>query len=125
MNAIHANAAYPSQTSTTSVLGLGAQAAYPMVYEGWRIVPQLRAGWDFALNQDQRSMSVGLSERLFLPEAYVSGQVGVRNQSGFRGGAGVQFRRGAMSFLLDYDVRTFSNNGGNSQALNVSLGYSF
>jgi uncharacterized protein YhjY with autotransporter beta-barrel domain len=124
-DAVHANATFQSQTSATSVVGIGAQAAYPLQYEGWRIVPQLRAGWDFALNQDQRSMSVGLSERLFMPEAYVSGQVGVRNQSGFRGGAGVQFRRGAMSFLLDYDVRTFSNNGGNSQALTVSLGYSF
>lgn len=122
--AVHANAAVPRQTATSSILGLGGQASYPMRYSGWRITPQLRAGIDIALNQDRRNLTIGLADRLFLQEAYVSGPVGVRAQSGFRGGAGVQLRRGAASVLLDYDARTFAG-GGASHTLTVSIGYSF
>ena len=122
--AVHANAAFPRQTASSSVLGIGAQASYPIRHEGWRITPQLRAGWDFQLNNDARNMTVGLSERLFLPEAFASGPVGTRNQSGFRGGAGVRVQRGAAGLLVDYDVRTFTGSS-TSHNITVSVNYAF
>lgn len=122
--AVHANASVPRQTATSTVLGLGGQASYPMSWQGYRITPQIRAGWDAALNQDRRNLTLGLANRLFLPEAYVTGPVGIRAQSGFRGGVGVQMRRGNASLLLDYDARTFAG-GGSSHMFSVSLGYAF
>lgn len=123
-DAIHASAALPRQTATSTILGLSGQVSHPMQFGAWRVTPQARAGWDIALNQDRRNMTVGLADRLFLQEAYVTGPVGIRAQSGFRGGAGVQFRHGPASLLLDYDARTFAG-GGASHMLTVSLAYSF
>ena len=112
------------QSATRQDGGLGGQMSCPMQYGGWRITPQARAGIDIALNQDRRNLTTGLADRLFLQEASVTAPVGVRAQSGFRGGAGVQFRRGAMSMLIDYDARTFAG-GGSSHLLTLSLGHAF
>ncbi|WP_421995369.1 esterase-like activity of phytase family protein [Roseococcus sp.] len=125
-DAVHANASVPRQTATANILSLGMQGSHPMQFQGgWRVTPQLRAGWDFALSDDNRNMTIGLSERLFMPEAYVTGPVGTRIQSGFRGGAGVRVQRGAASVLVDYDVRSYQGGGGQSHAVTIALGYSF
>lgn len=125
-DAIHANASVPRQTATSDVLSIGGQVSYPMQLQGgWRVTPQIRAGWDFALGDDRRDMTIGLANRLFLPEAYVTGPVGTRSQSGFRGGAGLRVQRGAASVLVDYDARSYQHGGGQSHAITVALGYSF
>jgi len=123
-DAVHANALLPRQTASSTILGLGGQVSLPMQFSGWRVTPQLRAGVDIALNQDRRNLTVGLADRLFLQEAYVAGPVGVRSQSGFRGGAGVRVARGLTSVVLDYDVRTLSQRG-QSHALTISLAQAF
>jgi len=124
-DAVHANASVPRQTATSNILSVGAQGSYPMQFQGgWRVTPQVRAGWDFALSEDRRDLTIGLAGRLFLPEAYVTGAVGTRTQAGFRGGAGVRVQRGAASVLLDYDARSFQG-GGQSHAVTIALGYSF
>ena len=124
-DAIHANAFVPRQTASSTILGLGGQISHSLQFGGnWRVTPQLRAGIYIALNQDRRNLTVALADRLFLPKAYVSGRVGVRSQSGFRGGAGVRVARGQTSLLLDYDVRTLAQRGQN-HALTISLAHAF
>lgn len=125
-DAVHANASVPRQTATSNILSVGMQGSYPIQLQGgWRVTPQLRAGWDFALSEDRRDLTIGLAERLFMPEAYVTGAVGTRSQAGFRGGAGVRVQRGAASVLVDYDARSFQGGGGQSHAVTIALGYSF
>jgi uncharacterized protein YhjY with autotransporter beta-barrel domain len=105
-DAILANAVVPRQTAKQSVLNLGGQVSWPLQFEGLRVVPQLRAGYDIALSDDKRDMTIGLAERMAWAEARATGAVGTLNQTGFRGGAGVVFRRENLSLLVDYDLRT-------------------
>jgi outer membrane autotransporter protein len=45
-DAIHASAALPRQTATSTILGLSGQVSHPMQFGAWRVTPQARAGWD-------------------------------------------------------------------------------
>ena len=124
-DAILANAQVPRQSFDQAVLNLGGQVSWPLELFGTRVVPQLRAGWDFGLTNDRRNLTIALAERANLPEARVRGPVGTANLSGFHGGAGVAFRRENLSLLLDYDVRARTVTGGADHLLTVSLGVAF
>ncbi len=124
-DAILANAAVPRQSFDQAVLNLGGQVSWPLQYDWGRVVPQLRAGWDFGLTDDHRNLTIALAERQSMAEARVTGPVGTLNRSGFRGGAGVLLKREALSLLLDYDVRARTYYGGADHMLTVSLGAAF
>ncbi|MCO6414731.1 esterase-like activity of phytase family protein [Siccirubricoccus sp. KC 17139] len=121
--AIHAAARVPRQDFEQAVLNLGGQVSWPLRFDWAQVVPQLRAGYDIALTDDKRDIAISLAT-VARPEAQVTGPVGTLNQSGFRGGAGVVFRRENFSLLLDYDIRT-RREGTLDHLFTISLGMAF
>jgi uncharacterized protein YhjY with autotransporter beta-barrel domain len=123
-DAILANASVPRQSFSQAVLNLGGQVSWPLQFDGLRVVPQLRAGYDIGLTDDRRTLTIGLAERMALADARVTGAVGTQNRGGFRGGAGVVLRRQNLSLLVDYDVRT-SGRATVDHLVTVSIGAAF
>lgn len=123
-DAILANAAVPKQSFDNTTLYLGSFVSYPFQAAGLQITPQVRAGYNLDLSGDNRTMTIGLSERAGMPDAQVTGPVGTLGTSGFHGGAGVSFRRDNISLLVDYDVQT-RTYGTVDHLVSVSLGMAF
>lgn len=122
-DAIHLNAAMPSQSLNSWSALLGGQVARKFTTDSAVIIPNARLGWEWKNTTGADNLSATLANRRSSAMGTTSRHFSDDNENGVRVGAGVAVSVGAFTWQVAYDGK-FGADVRNNSVL-TSLGYAF
>jgi hypothetical protein len=118
-NAVHLNLAYGEQKITSTIAHLGLALSLP----GELFVPQARLGYDFSLNDGDRTIDLRLANRTAAAAATNIALPALEGE-GFRIGGGVGLKTGPLTWVLDVDTK-FKKKGYDETIVGASVRFGF